>query len=900
MRKVTLLLVLAGLVAFMFAGCTPTTPVIPNIPTQTIVKHVGATRLQGSGERVERIVISPILRDPRNGNLYVKWAPGQGPDQEYVKRGATQEAIIEDIAPIKTQNTFVLTAIRWQAGAKNMKGQTEHHPNDPGKPLGYWVRVPGIKVKWILNSFEDMGLERRVGDIVDWDHSDREPGTMGGWQDYLYNTITTLTNYKTETIKVQYPINNKDWHHRQPDGKPVPTMDGRYVDFEIQKGQTWITLTASRAGQTDITAYAPEILHHLGIEGTKWDKVFITKKWGLGKEFGLEIVLTDDPCDPFDINFLIQSATLIDCTMCNWKDGDRNIRKRAISYKAIITNTSNQDIHGLWLKFVAPRWNKEQAKDDHWLTAKYRNQWKILGWRWRRIDGHDLLAGSPKGPMICVPINQTDQYRREGKKPRHPIDLTLPSALNPRKYDIKTLHKGRSHVLEIFVIPKNPLKRDNTVGLWANFKEWKEGSVGGTSYNVVEKKGSICITKSTLAGQGRGKRFFTEEPTKVSVINVMFTKRVRIERNKVLCKKDKWGACTRNIVDKFFRVDANVGDPVTYIYDVTNTGGSTLKAVVLVERWKDNNIGIMGKRIKVGTLKPGQTKTVKHTVYGTKEGEVFGTAFLIADGMRTVGLCEVPQHLVIGSPAGEDVLTDEFFSALNTAVRPYPEFIVDRDRTNMWARDLEVWLRRIMNINVKRGDTASDPIDIPFFKLHNDRVLYVYTFRNQQTGYINNMNFAFMTSIPATTGKIVDNFIAFKVGRQHPVKGHRVIRKNITNIVTAKALPTKTMFFNAPATKVFPTAGKTAISEEEVRIAKRYKNKNGIVFFDLPNEFSLGADQMFIMFLTVKIDPDNFRPHKYSSYMVVNAASTCGGPQDIDSVAGEPTHLVVDKNRLTE
>ncbi len=890
MRKLTLLLVLAGLVAFFFVGCTPTTP-MPQ-PVKEIVRVEQAARLQGSGERVERIVISPIFVDPRNNALYVKWNPNIGPDQEYRKPGATEEAIVEDIAPIKSQNTFVVTAVRWEVGARNMQNQMEKHPDNPTIGDGYWVMVPGIKIKWILNSFEDMGIQRRVGDIVDWDHSYKNAGSMDGWQDYLYNTVTTLTNYEPEKIKVQIPQHPKDWKSRASDGKAVPTMDKQYREFEIQKGQTYVTITATRAGQTDLTAYAPEILYHLGLpDGPKYDKVFITKQWGKEDEFGLEIILVDEPCDPFDINFLIAGGTFANavCRMCDWRPNTTDEERPAIRYTLSVYNTSNQDIHDLWMKFVVPRWEKDRSPDKKWLVANPNKQWTVLGWRYLEIDGQPITNG------ICVPIQWTPQGKQEGVHADHPINLILPRVQQTSQwsnYDPSTLRKGRRTVLEIYVQPRNVEKRDNTAMVWASFREWEEGTVGETNYTVVEKENSICIEKSALAKSVGGKPFATEEPTKVSIINVMFSKRVEVGSPKV-CKKDSWGKCTIT-ADKRFRVDANVNDTVTYIYEVTNTGGTELKNVWVIENWETNNIGVGDQDIKVGNLKPGETKTVKSKpIVPNREGEAFGRAFIRADGLRTVGICEVPQHLVAGSPAAEDVLTD-VFHGLNPATGNVSHFYFHERNENYFPNDLVNWFARNVNFDV-RQEVNPDPISMAWLKKHNNKIAYMYTFRNQQTGYLFHMNWVFMTDLPKDGNNPLQNLKAYHL-RPAPngVAGDYIVLREVTDKFKVEFTPTKQMYYNHPNVKTFPSNA-DPINIHENRIANQKKN---VAFLDLPDEYSIGAGEVIVMFFVVPVDMNRFQEGKYQSFMAVNAASECvvnaSGKfdQKIDSVAGEPTHLV--------
>jgi len=859
MRKITLLLVLAGIVAFIFSGCTPVTPTEPKIIYVDKPVMVGG-RMQGSGERVERIVISPILRDKNTGALYVKWNPEIGPDKEYEKPGARYEKIIEDFATIKTQNTYVVTAVRWDPNITNPQTNTK----------GYWEKVQGIKIKWILNTFEDEGLYRRVGDIVDWDHSGNTAGSMDGWQDYLYNTVSTLTNYEKETIKVQVPKTYEGWNKRPSDGKPVPTMKGQYEDFIIEPGQTWITITATRPGQTDITAYAPEILHHLGIEGTKYDKVFTTKQW-LPPEFGLFVDIVDTDHDPFYSSTLCGRTVAEEEWMRFQPPCNDATKGKAIRYIITWSNQSDSRITELEARLVSPR-RGDAPDEDMWGVVPENKRWRIIAWQFTMINGVPSTDTNSieyqKGFFRC-------HWVPNDKELHQPLALRIPGL-----EDLGSLDPNRSTVCYVWVIPRNA-NGNYTTRVVSTFNEWKTHSQYGTpeymAGKVTETADKICVYKQKEATPEKGKRIITEEPTtvKTTETDVYFTKKVAVGSKDFICYEDKWGKCTKT-TGKFFEVGANEGDIVTYEYHVFNSGRETLQNIKIVEDWGPGSLatGISGEEIHVGTLKPGEDKLVKWVVQPRKRGVYDGRAYLkIGKGIKTATetggfcICEVPQRLNVGVPAALDLLKD-----------------------------------------------AEDP----FYVWPNaDNDLYFnYIFRNQTgEGYIHYMNWVFTTTIPTQGNKLIGKYV---VWHHSPIRFANLPnqRLDITKLVrdgyqADTQWPTAAKIEKSPwptglkadgkvmliktggeVTQVahkFPSAGKEALDKIE---AESYASNNGrAFFFYLPKKYAIIGDEWIEIEIWVPVQ-GGVAEGKYQTRILVNASIVCNNNQEVDSIAGEPTRIL--------
>lgn len=146
-----------------------------------------------------------------------------------------------DCNPIQTQHTLVATVL-----------------DQFGQPM------PGQRVEWMLARFGDA-----VGDIVAHDDqygdgtiaplANARPTNAGNKVDNAY--AISVTNYAPELIDAgnNHPYTNAD-------GSRLP-------DFTVGRGQSWVTITSSREGVTDIIVFVPAIR-----DGTR-HKVFAKKIW---------------------------------------------------------------------------------------------------------------------------------------------------------------------------------------------------------------------------------------------------------------------------------------------------------------------------------------------------------------------------------------------------------------------------------------------------------------------------------------------------------------------------------------------------------------------------------------------------------------------------------------------
>ena len=148
---------------------------------------------------------------------------------------------IVDCNPVRTQHTLVATVY-----------------DQYGQPL------PGQRVDWILSRFGDA-----VGDIVASDDqygqgaitpmSNVYVGNNGNKIDNTY--VICSTNHGPEMID-----SGNNYPYEGANGARLP-------DITINEGQTWVTITSTRGGITDVVCYVPGIR-----DGVK-HKVFATKVW---------------------------------------------------------------------------------------------------------------------------------------------------------------------------------------------------------------------------------------------------------------------------------------------------------------------------------------------------------------------------------------------------------------------------------------------------------------------------------------------------------------------------------------------------------------------------------------------------------------------------------------------
>ena len=138
----------------------------------------------------------------------------------------------EDCDQIKHQNTFIVRVL-----------------DANGEP------VPGARVEWTLNTWPD-----GVGDIIETD----DPG---------HNDIPEVQAAPQIKVDNQFAITFTDSEDSSPPQlKGMGRDDG---DILIREGETWITITSIREGDTDVTAFVPAIPR----DGERSHKIFGVKHW---------------------------------------------------------------------------------------------------------------------------------------------------------------------------------------------------------------------------------------------------------------------------------------------------------------------------------------------------------------------------------------------------------------------------------------------------------------------------------------------------------------------------------------------------------------------------------------------------------------------------------------------
>ena len=175
-----------------------------------------------------------------------------------------------DCNPVRTQHTLVATVL-----------------DQMGEPM------PGQRVEWILTRYGSA-----VGDIVS--HDDQYgPGSIAPMVNArLGNNGNKITNH--------YAISFTNYGPELLDsGNNFPYMSSngtRLPDFAVNRGESWLTITSTREGVTDIVVAVPGIR-----DGTK-HKIFAKKIWA---DFNVEFpedAVSELPSDTYEIPVRIHTT----------------------------------------------------------------------------------------------------------------------------------------------------------------------------------------------------------------------------------------------------------------------------------------------------------------------------------------------------------------------------------------------------------------------------------------------------------------------------------------------------------------------------------------------------------------------------------------------------------------
>lgn len=239
-----------------------------------------------------------------------------------------------------------------------------------------------------------------------------------------------------------------------------------------------------------------------------------------------------------------------------------------------------------------------------------------------------LLAGQPESPLGGVADPPPPQVRiqvrtpsavADGKPIKYKLSVTNPSTERAYKVKVRAPLPARTTPGKAEPTPTGPATTEFV---------WDIGEMPGGSQKVIE----LELTPAKGLTDVRFQAFVSSEYGQ-SVLTKVETPKLKVEKQ----------------VGK----TAAAGEPVPVAVTVTNTGAVQVLDVKLVEtvtvgfRFDDRGVGTRGsspeQRVwELGTLPPGQSRTVKYTVKGDKAGRLTTISAATGHGVSA----EVPPETV--------------------------------------------------------------------------------------------------------------------------------------------------------------------------------------------------------------------------------------------------------------
>ena len=173
-----------------------------------------------------------------------------------------------DVNPVKTQHTFIVRALD-----------------------AYDNPVPEVPIEWILNNWQDT-----VGAIIQTD--DSIFSTIGGRPLGVaaLRQPTKLTGKINNSLAYTY-TNSESMMLKRRD------VDGR--DVSVKRGETWITITSTRPGDTDVIALCPAVSTNILYAVARW----MDLAWEYPPDSRNAVNFADDAENTHVLETKIKSAT---------------------------------------------------------------------------------------------------------------------------------------------------------------------------------------------------------------------------------------------------------------------------------------------------------------------------------------------------------------------------------------------------------------------------------------------------------------------------------------------------------------------------------------------------------------------------------------------------------------
>ncbi|MFV1959494.1 MAG: COG1361 S-layer family protein, partial [Planctomycetota bacterium] len=455
-----------------------------------------------------------------------------------------------DCNPVRTQHTLVVTVL-----------------DSCGNPL------PGQRVEWVLTRYPEA-----VGDIVAVDDqygsgviaplTSSRVTNAGNKITNLY--AVSVTNYGPEMIDAG---NNHPY---------VGQNGARLPDITVGTGQSWITITSTREGVTDLFVYVPAIR-----DGTK-HKIFAKKIWAdydvVFPESAVNVLPAQDHA--FPVQMVRSDGTGIPGQPVEAEilDGPEAVFSESnASLAEVLTNANG--IAEFHVQNVAGESgvNRLRFTANGTFYGEVCPRSAIVTKTWRRV-ALEISCDFPGGPEAFVgkPFEKMITVTNTG-------DATAENVvLDDRPDGGLSFAGGASFPLEIGSLAPGE-SRTETVTLLAQ--------APGPYVNTVIATSSV--------GDARA-----EATCPVEVVQGV------LELTKV-CEPDR----------------VNAGGEVRFVVTVTNSGRGPLENVVVLDEYPEGIEPTSQDRVTLGTLQPGEVQEIQFTGVADVPGTFTNRARATADGV---------------------------------------------------------------------------------------------------------------------------------------------------------------------------------------------------------------------------------------------------------------------------
>jgi uncharacterized repeat protein (TIGR01451 family) len=456
---------------------------------------------------------------------------------------------IVDCNPVKTQHTLVVT-VRDQCG----------------NPM------PGQRVEWILTRYSEA-----VGDIVAVDDqygcgviapmTNAYPGNNGNKIDNHY--AASVTNYGAEMIDAG---NNHPY---------IGSNGARLPDITVGQGQSWLTITSSREGVTDICVFVSAIR-----DGTT-HKIWAKKVWAdFDVEFpqsAVNVLPNDSHSFPVTVFRSDGSGIPGQEVEAEILDGPGAVFARSNAPTATLLTNAN-GVADFALRNVSGQSgvNRVRFTVNGTFYGEVCPRSAIVTKTWQQVN-LEVACTFPCGAEAVVgkPFEKVLGVRNLG-------DATADSVMLDDQPEGLTILDGTTFPMEV-----GPLAPGQTITRTIRVM----AQVGGTVTNRV------IATSATSNSRA-------ESTCSLEIVqgNLEITK-----------------VCEPTVI--------TAGEEVTFVVTVSNTGRGPLENVVVRDTYPQGIEPTSQDVASVGTLMPGESRQVLFTGIGDAPGTYTNTATATADGV---------------------------------------------------------------------------------------------------------------------------------------------------------------------------------------------------------------------------------------------------------------------------